>query len=314
MRLIISLVVALFCLPATAAADSWCGFQNGLIGTKARGYIQPGRLEPYDLDAGLNPNTVDCAVSVYAAPIEDSAPIGTRLCHTFHHVPSPYVDTIESAEQRPVSDYFSFQVFDSDGKFIQIQTHAGERVWVKKLRNSTLQPAAYRYREGSTPSQSASYATPYLSSAYNTPMGGYFRSKDRIYHLAPDEIDAFLQLKALQPLVTAGIIDPQAPEKFLELPINKGGLELSYRYVELIKDDEGREWIKAEAYLEITGGYPYFLSEMDHGLSEAELQKLEDAFRDFKIVESAPLRTVYFPHREPSGTITMVLTNGDYCD
>ncbi len=180
-------------------------FSNGLIGTKARGYIQPGRLEPYGRDAGLNPHTADCAVSVYAAPIEDSAPIGTRLCHTFHHVPSPYVDTIESAEQRPVSDYFSFQVFDYDGKFIQIQTHAGERVWAKKLRYSTPQPAAYRYSVGGSPSQSASYATPHLSSAYNTPMGGYFRSKDQIYNLAPDEIDAFLALEALQPLVVAGL-------------------------------------------------------------------------------------------------------------
>ena len=68
-----------------AYADSFCGFDNGLIGTKAIGYVAPFSLKTEIYEAGI------CELKVHKSPTIDS--ISDILsCTTFQHIPSQYID------------------------------------------------------------------------------------------------------------------------------------------------------------------------------------------------------------------------------
>lgn len=95
-------------------------------------------------------------------------------------------------------------------------------------------------------------------------------------------------------------------------------LYAAYDVKAIIKDKQGREWLKAEEYLDISVfDFWHFVEKALEAegktLSQDDHELIDSASYD-ETFRSEAGRTVYFPYREPSGTITMVMTDGPECD
>ena len=96
-------------------------------------------------------------------------------------------------------------------------------------------------------------------------------------------------------------------------------LYASYDVKAIIKDEQGREWLKAEEFLDVAPfDFWYFveknLEAQGKKLSRVDHELIIDGASIDETFRSEVGRTVYFPYREPSGTITMVMTDGPDCD
>jgi len=79
-------------------------------------------------------------------------------------------------------------------------------------------------------------------------------------------------------------------------------LDIRYDVHAIIRDTDGREWLETKEYLGLST-YDFFAEE------ESSL-----IYNDVQSIRSKAGRTIYFPYREPSGTITMVMTSPPDCD
>lgn len=320
---IVSFNIALMIgVSSTAYADSFCGYDAGLIGTKAIGYVAPYRLK----DVVIEPETYDCTVSAYDELPVTNTEITTNFksqsyrCRDFIHMPSPYVDGYNGNENNPKgfpiakSDYFSFLVFDSSDTKVQISLRTGEKKWVEAKKHADLS-FPYQYKgEGiasiigdKAPTQSGFYSAPRLN-APAVPITDYIGVYTRPIpeHIFDGEAQLkFFQHPFFQYLANEGKIKIEEGKIAEYVNDINSDFEIIYNVEEIIKDDEGREWLKTnERFLQTTHN-----SDWDSRPYEQEGKNT-----DWSRVISDPIRSIYFPYREPSGTITMVMVQEGWCD
>lgn len=317
MRFRIMSVFALGLLTSSYAyADSFCGFEQGLIGTKAIGMVMPSSLELETYETGK------CEIKAFDAPSGDKGPT-VLPCTDFQHVPSVYIDGYETKGFDPVgSEYFWFLVFNARDQWVEIALKSGEKKWTL-LESQHDAEFDYQYLPGKeiklfaqNPTQGMMFSEPRLDKPVGY-MGQFLRgiSDDWIDQAIPHD---FFNNEVFQILADNGGFDPNHIEEG-KLATHYGKfLHVAYDVKTIIRDDEGREWLKAEEFLTIS--YMDFwdyveidLAALGKPLSEEDLRKINNSelMLDFR---SKAGRTVYFPYREPSGTITMVMTSGPDCD
>ncbi len=298
----------------SAVADSMCGFSRGMIGTKAVGYVWPFSL----LNRELNPHSSDCALSAFAEPGMDE-PEGDKIpCYKFRHVRTPYIDggpgwrPMEGPTKWAESEYFALLVFDVEAGFFEVERMSGERVWVNARTPSRVASLETQFRDDVVPTETGIYRGP----SFDQPIGqagrdGLLMEQQGINREAWDEFfrhDVFDLYKELGTFKSGDLWS------FLARSVWENGLEMQYRNLHIVIDDDGREWLKADQYVlqhpsavvfeeDLVGNFDVSVEEKDR------LRRLTD-----NRVESEILRTVYFPHREPNGTIIMVMTDGLGCD
>jgi len=310
LRLTCLSLALLWGLAQSAFADSFCGYDAGLIGTKAIGYIAPYSLK----DAVVTPETFACTISAYD-DVEDLSAAQTYPCEDFKHMPSQYVDGYKGTEHNPEgfpiaqSDYFALLVFDAKENMAQISLRSGAKKWVE-IKPHHKTDFAYHYQgkgikakiPGRAPTQSGLYSAPRLD-APDRLRSGFFRARWQDM-FETEAFDSFFQHPFYQWLASEGKINIEG-RKIEEFANDLGsGFEIIYEVEEIIKDEEGREWLKAsEHFLQTLHIYDW------------DTRPFEDD-ENFNPSEhvSDPLRTVYFPYREPSGTITMVMVQAGWCD
>lgn len=302
-----------------AHADSFCGFDEGLIGTKAIGSISARQLDAhrYEYEKGV------CEITIFADPAPTSAPL-VQPCKDFKHLPSANIDGQQEEDFNPVtSDYFRLQVFDAEDIWVQVALKDGTKKWAKQ---KSARPTAYPYHHISNdapafvdryiPTQTGIYDKPRLDAPAQY-MGQYFREMTDAWIDWTIPLDFFSD-EFFEILAAYNVFNPDHIEAG-KLESHYGEfLHAAYDVKAIIKDYEGREWLKAEEYLDIS----YFdfwhyaekkIEAQDKTLSEEDRELLETRFMQDSFRSKAG-RTVYFPYREPSGTVTMVMTDGPECD
>lgn len=303
-----------------ANADSFCGFDEGLIGTKATGYVHPLALSTHNIELET------CEITVFDTPDESSVAT-TALCTDFLNVPSIYLDESEAASMAAIeSEYFRLQVFGSQDLWVQLAfkdgENKGEKKWVKK-DYASASDALYQIRSddspvqiaGSHPSQAAIYDAPRLDKPARY-MGQYMRGISDGW--IDQTIDmSFFQEEVFQILKSHDLFDPNHIEA-AKLATHYGDILLiGYEVTDIIQDEDGRQWLEAQEYLSISywAFWDYLelaLDAQDKELSAQERDQLDEALSGGEFRSKAG-RTVYFPYREPSGTITMVMSDGPNC-
>jgi len=301
-------------LCSTAFADSFCSFDEALIGTKAIGYISPTSLDNHEYDY----ETALCTLTAYEAPSE-TAEATIEPCTDFINVPSKFETNL------PVtSEYYRLMIFDADELWLEISQKTGEKKWIKKTPSFPNNHIPYHYISDdapasvydSSPTQSGVYSEPRLDkpAQYNGQQFGYLTDSWIDYTIPLD----FFSHEIFKILKTYGVFDPNHIEGG-KLATHYGGfLYAGYDVKAIIKDKDGREWLKAEEYLTVSphdfwGLIDNQIEAQGITLSEEERLRIRDAGEGPKIRSKAG-QTVYFPYREPSGTITMVMTSGPDCD
>ncbi len=297
-------------------ADSFCGYDAGLIGTKAVGSIAAFSVK----DVTIDPETYACTVLAYdevpALNSETKTPTAPQAypCEDFIHMPSPYVDGYKGSKYQPEgfpiakSEYFAFLVFASKDNMAKISLRTGEEKWIDTA-NPNARSFPYEYQgEGvkatiglSSPTQSGIYSEPRFDSPDRV-IGAFIKPR-WVSRFEDDAYEKFFQHPFFQYLAREGKINIEG-QKIGEF-VNKlgSGFEIIYDVEEIIKDDEGREWLKAsERFSQTTHYYDW------------DSRPYEGDGIDLSTLVSDPIRTVYFPYREPSGTITMVMVDGEACD
>ena len=294
-----------------AYADSFCGYDAGLIGTKAIGYIAPYAVK----DITILPPSYDCTVSAYDEITNSklvNAQPNSYSCDEFIHMPSPYVDGFAGNENNPkgfpiaASDYFAFLVFNAKDDLAQISLRSGDMKWVKVSKNKVF-PYHYRGEDtkvfitDSRPTQSGIYSAPDLTSPDR--LRGSFDRPIRDWILEGDIQRKFFNHPFFEYLARENKVNFETGLAEYANDINSD-FAILYKVQSIHKDQDGREWLKASEYLyQALHNYDWVWESapQEEGNNESE-------------ITSAPIRTVYFPYREPSGTITMVMTQGGYCD
>ena len=310
-------ILAGFVISSNAAADSFCGFDQGLIGTKAIGFVAPASLEAHKYETGL------CELNVFDAA-SDSVSSRIHPCTDFQHVPSAYIDNYESEGFDPVgSDYFLLQAFDAIDLWGQISLKSGEKKWTK-LKHQNPYGFPYQYKADKTfefhehhhhPTQGSIFLEPRLDKPAGY-MGQYFRG------ITNDWIDQkvsadFFNHDLFKVLEKYGLFDPDHIEQGKIATHYESFLNVGYHVKSIVKDDDGREWLETEEFLKISPHEFWALVETkfaEQGITPTKEDGTALFQSDLFSLRSAGGRTIYFPYREPSGTITMVMTDGPDCD
>ena len=310
-------ILAIMTICPMAYADSFCGLDESLIGTKAIGSISPMSLEKHLSETGM------CELTVFDAPSESSEQ-NTIICTDFQPLPSRYGNSYASDDFDPfTSEYYQFQIFDAESLWVQLALKTGEKKWAKQ---KTISPEKYPYQHiaddapifvsRNIPTQTGIYDEPRLDkpAQYQGQQLGYL-TDDWIDYTIPLGLfghDIFKRLESYD------VFNPNHIEAG-KLATHYGNfLYASYDVKAIIEDEQGREWLKAEEFLDVA---PFDFWHFVEKSLEAQGKKLSQ--EDHELIDSASYdetfrseagRTVYFPYREPSGTITMVMTDGPDCD
>jgi len=314
-KIFMSIFVSLV-LSSTAHADSFCGFDMGLVGTKAIGFVHPVNLDMHKYETGI------CEINVFDSTSE-LASKSSYKCTDFQHIPSRYIDAYQEEEGfDPIaSDYFYLQVLDAKDNWAQLVLKTGETKWVKKAGLGNFD-FPYQFKANEAP-VSINMPYPTQSGVYSEPR---FDKPDR-YHgsymrdLTDGWIDSqvnldFFNSEIFKLMEKHGLFNASHMEEG-KLATNYGEfLHISYDVSNIIRDEEGREWLKAKEVLELSyhnlGNFIHSkLNEQDANISSDVESNVHDIFWDH--ARSKPGRTVYFPYRDPSGTITMVMHDGPNC-
>lgn len=316
------LLATVFALNLSAKADSWCGFEAGLVGTTAIGYVMPWELLPNNTEG--NPYTdevaVTCSVSSYATSDPSQATVNTRSCNEFEFVPSRYVP--EDEENPGASPYFAFLVYSAQHNMAEVRLQTGQPLWVRHNRS-------YSFKFAANDNISHGHGTIHLPSFEGAPT-------ETTIHLSPsfdDETEPFVDLLKQDPslfernsniqkffndpvfglLDALSLYDPSQKRAYLETPSWETQFETSYNGIRLLEDENGFQWLEAEEVL-----VQHTLWQVNHldvdGLDVSDEEKQRLKALAYTSAISDPLRTVYFPYRSPDGTILMVLTQGVACD
>jgi len=309
-------ILAIMTICPMAYADSFCGFDERLIGTKAIGSVSPRQLE------SLISETDICMLNLFDTPNETNEQ-NTTACMDIQYLPSRFFNYEEEGFDPLASDYFQFQAFDADGIWVQLALKTGQRKWAKQ---KNINPERYPYYHTTDdapvfvnrkiPTQTGIYDEPRLDkpSQYKGQQLG---------HLTDDWIDYTIPLglfnhDIFKRLETYGVFNSSHIEVG-KLATHYGEfLYAAYDVKAIIKDKEGREWLKAEEFLDVApfDFWHFVAKELDaqgKKLSRNDRELIDSASYD-ETFRSDAGRTVYFPYREPSGTITMVMTDGPDCD
>jgi len=299
-----------------ASADSFCGYDKGLIGTTAIGYVAPASLDTHRYETGA------CELNVFDTAT-DNSDSEVQLCTDFKHVPSANLDYYGTNEFDPIAnEYFRLQAFDSKDLWVQLSLKTGEKKWTKlkykKRYGFRYHFSAERIIEShefsSYPTQSSAFLSPSLN-APDDIMGQYFRQITDFLIDQNIPLD-FFNHEVFKILEKYEAFNPDHIEQGKLATYYGDMFELRYEVKSILKDEDGREWLETKEYLGLSS-YKLFkrleekLAKLNTSLSEEEA---ELAYHNTGAIRSKAGRTVYFPYREPSGTITMVMTSGPDCD
>jgi len=296
------------------SADSFCGFDEGLIGTKAIGFVSPASLDTHKYETGI------CELNTFETASEN-APSSIHLCTDFKHVPSVYLESVEDIKLLG-SDYFLLQAFDAKDLWVQMSLKSGEKKWVK-MKYPNPYRFDYQYIEGKTvkphtfsnhPTQSAIYLQPRLDKPAGH-LGGYLRGATDNWIDQDIPLD-FFNHDVFKIMEKYELFNPDHIEQ-AKLATNYGDiLDIRYDVHAIIRDTDGREWLETKEYLGLST-YDFF-AKIEDGLAKLDMSLTEEEssliYNDVQSIRSKAGRTIYFPYREPSGTITMVMTSGPDCD
>jgi len=295
---------------------NFCGFDEGLIGTKAIGSVAPNSLNTHKYEEHV------CELNVYAAP-SDAAEASVISCRNFQNIPNRNAH-FDNENYDPIQNgYFQLLAFDATDDWVQIASISGDKKWVQQISAS---PTEYPYQHISNdapayvnrniPTQTGIYDEPRLDkpAQYKGQQFGYLTDSWIDYTIPLD----FFSHEIFKVLKTYDLFDPNHIEGG-KLATHYGDfLYVGYDVKAIIKDKDGREWLKAAEYLTVSphdywGLIDNQIESQGITLSEEERLRIRDAGEGPKIRSKAG-QTVYFPYREPSGTIIMVMTSGPDCD
>ncbi len=286
-----------------ATADSFCRYDEGLIGTKAIGYAALFYLEKED----YRPEDEICTLRAYASA--DAADSDVMSCVVFERMPTPYV---EDGLRAPFSDYFALLAYAQQDGMIEARLKNGGRRWLAIRPELNIAPAL-PYPRQPGPAPQILHGQPSATAWYSAP--------DLASEVAAPAIDkeaqrAFFAHPFFAALMRLGAFDPENIDAYAHDGDNYS-FGVVYDTTEIVADGGGRLWLKAEERLE-QKPYLYFDYDPDSRqrlktLPEAEQAAIKDAVSG-ETFQSAITRTVYFPHRSPDGTIETVMVQGPYCD
>ena len=113
-------------LSLPAHADSWCRYEQNLIGTKAIGYVFPYALPggTYDLDRGV------CNIAGRDTP-SISAGATSYACSDFIHTPVEPLPEAATDRVTGLEEYFSILVFEARAPWLAMRVQSGKTVWVE---------------------------------------------------------------------------------------------------------------------------------------------------------------------------------------
>lgn len=319
-RVAMILCSALF-VEAHASADSWCGFEAGLVGTKAIGYAMPSRLAPNNTEE--NPYTdeaaANCSVLAYTDADRSTAIEELRSCGDFEYVPS---QNIWDEKNPAASEYFAFLVYSSVNDMAEVRLQSGASRWVRHTRSYNFRFAANNdIHFGHGDSHLGSFeGSPTATTMHNStsfdavtePFNELVERNPSLLESNPS-IRGFFDEPVFDLLEAVKLYDPSEKQAYLDAPSWDTQFEPSYIGIKLHNDENAHQWLEAEEVLVQHTAWQLDRADVDAlDISEDEKDRFKALLS--KRVTSEPVRTVFFPYRSPDGTILMVLTQGAACD
>ena len=318
MKLLSVTVLFALSISTQANADSFCWYDEGLIGTKAIGHVSLYKL----LSPEALAKTGGCELAVYDDIPVTEAPPTVMACTEFINIRTMNFFGATGPDYDPRNnEYFRLLAFSTQDNWAQISLKNGDKKWVSHHEANTFNfPYFYDHPHNSAvlravyPSQGSVYAEPRLDKpdAY---FNAFFRNVYPSWFHG-DVLKDFFEHPLFEIMETNGIIDKKDMEQPALGPY-EDFFHITYHVTDILKDAEGREWLEAGERLSVIPhsvpeNVKYLAKQKDIELSEEDMLKLHKIAD--KEIKSGVVRTVYFPYREPGGTITMVMTDGPNCD
>ena len=294
MRLFLALCISVLFTPL-ARADSWCQYEQNLVGTQAIGYIFPdsGDRNVYDHEKQI------CKIAAHTEP-DKIASIELYDCGDFVHVPVPFQSNRETLKATGFEPYFGIFVFNTNDKWLALRLNSGSDVWIelKYLK------AAFHHNSG--------VITP------ETAKGMQGVSLHEEVYLSPDfasgvprpdtsaaEHETFLAETMMQLGLPA-----EAYRTILTSRWSQEFITFRYRVNNLIKANDGSEWFEADEHLVVDATY----------IDRANFPNLFENREDLPSTVRSQLytsdegRTIYLPFKDASGVVISIPTLGPGCD
>ena len=280
-----------------ASADSFCGYEAGLIGTKGIGYVSPHSAAASDADYDYD--TKICRVPVYASP--EAAQHRMVDCleidafPTEYHSDEAYVSgLLENGFPVTFSDYYAFTVFDWAPPFARVKLHSGQSAWIKSkhgLYGNVYHPDRAVGLYGQTTSEL------------------FFHRADHSAFAPPPDIEGPVAEAFLKLLFEDLGVPLEVPQDMWDWFITSARHDYYYGFtynVTAIEEDEaGGLWYVASEHLTIDA--------LASGKRHQELETLLNGPKHGPY-SSPVIRTVYIPFRDADGIVQSVFLPGPYCD
>lgn len=272
-----------------AFADSFCGYEAGIVGTKGVGFLSPYRVESANLDYDQK----RCQVSVFLDSESSSSTV--MDCTLIEEFPSQNNRLVLDEDPIFMSEYFAFLVYEWRDNQARIRTREGEYVWVN-----------------------ARYVDPYDKFGPEDVIGvrglktskNVYRAPDTAQIAPAEYIKGSIPQEYLMRLFEYAGVPFAIPEKRWDWFFEKKDpgsfyFEFSYHVTDLVEDASGALWYVADEHLAVEA---LMRDEREHELVTILGEPIDG------IYYSPVIRTVFIPYRDHENRIQAVFWGGPYCD
>lgn len=272
-----------------AFADSFCGYEAGIVGTKGVGLLSPYRVENADLDYDQK----RCQVPVFLGL--ESTTSTVMDCALLEEFPSQNNSLVMDGDPIFMSEYFAFLVYEWRNNRARIRTREGEHVWVNTryvYPNDKFGPEDVIGVRGLRTSENV-YVAPDIA------------------EIAPaEDINGSIPQEYLMRLFEYADVHFEIPAKRWDWFFEKKDpgsfyFDFSYHVTDLVEDASGALWYVADEHLAVEA---LMRDEREHELVPILGEPIDG------IYYSPVIRTVFIPYRDNENRIQAVFWGGPYCD
>lgn len=321
-RFVVTLAIMSF--PISSWADSWCGYNANLIGTKAVSY-----RFPTDREIDLANRT--CRIRVQNEPAKD-IPVTEIACSELQSIDNPCCPSDANGfadEYDQHSEYFAILTFGVRNGMNEVRTNQGLSLWTGQYSESVTivydDPEDRRYAKigaGGSSSADIFYAAPDFSAEQLDPPTPHGATQqdffERFYPdltITPRIVDALVTYEGKQVFRDQQYADRHQSRQPDPLPEDLQALYdlkywddqdfFGYDYVvlERLERDDGSVWDRAHEKLSV---------DPVRNVSDEVLRVISPNASG--TYSSDPIREVFIPIRDKDGTILNVYLGGPYCD
>lgn len=272
-----------------AFADSFCGYEAGIVGTKGVGFLSPSRVENADLDYGQK----RCRVPVFLEL--DSSSSKVMDCTLIEEFPSENNRLVWDGDPIFMSEYFAFLVYEWRDNRARIKTREGVHVWVN---------ARYVYPDDKFGPEDVIGARGLRTSE------NVYSAPDTTKITTAEDINGSIPQDYLMRLFEYADVPFEISEKRWDWFFEKKDpgsfyFDFSYHVTHLVEDASGALWYVADEHLAVAA---LIRDEQEHELIPVLGEPIDG------IYYSPVIRTVFIPYRDNENRVQAVFWGGPYCD